>query len=61
MEIKDEDLTTQTVYQKFDELAAVAWTTKEEKYLKDNVLKMQNSPDKEILFDHGYRIPGWNC
>lgn len=61
MEIKDEDLTTQTVYRKFDELAAVAWTTKEEKYLKDNVLKMQNSPDKEILFDHGYRIPGWNC
>jgi hypothetical protein len=49
------------VYRKFDELAAVAWTTKEEKYLKDNVLKMQNSPDKEILFDHGYRIPGWNC
>ena len=61
MEIRDEELTSEKIYEKFDELAAVAWTTKEEKFLKDNVLKMQNSPDKEILFQNGYKIPGWNC
>lgn len=61
MEIADENLTPETVYQKFDELAAVAWTTKEEKFLKDNTLKMQNSPNKETLYQNGYKIPGWNC
>jgi len=60
MEIPDEDLTSEKIYEKFDELAAVAWTTKEEKYLKDNTLKMQNAPNKEILLEHGYRIKGWN-
>ena len=61
MEIPDEELNSEKIYQKFDELVAVAWTTKEEKYLKDNTLKMQNSPNKETLYQNGYKIPGWNC
>jgi hypothetical protein len=61
MEIPEEELTPTKIHQTLDELVAVAWTTKEEKYLKDNTLKMQNSPDKDVLFQHGYCIPGWNC